>query len=354
MAEEPEEMGPPFGGEFDSIPAAGFDDGNTILALPSFQGALEEDSSSLAGYYYYDDIDDDDDGNESESEEGNDSDDTVVSRDVTTFLGQPARFASYQGTAGFMRISFSAADAPPLAGADVVGMIVVHYRYYRFISRTRGGGGPPGVEAPEYGTDVHHVRFLVPAAAIAADPAAALRLAGASLAADVYPCRARARLQELWSALLAAAPVHVVPPPPPTQLVVTVDVGALVRREDRTRENVERVIAALAAEARVVDASPAIYGLEQPLPAPVVCGVLPRAAKRRRVGDVAVAAAAGEEEGAAEVCAICCDVMLEEQGGLAAWPRCGHVFHGRCLERLLATVRHSCPLCRNTLSVREG
>ncbi|CAL4992961.1 unnamed protein product [Urochloa decumbens] len=348
MAEEPEEMGPPFGGEFDSIPAAGFDDGNAILALPSFRGALEEDSSSLAVYYYYDDIDDDDDGSESESEEGNDSDDTVVSRDVTTFLGQPARFASYQGTAGFMRISFSAAtDAPPLAGADVVGMIVVHYRYYRFISR------PHGVEAPDYRTDVHHVRFLVPAAAVAADPAAALRLAGASLAADVYPRgRARARLQALWSALLTAAPVRVVPAT--TQLVVTVDVGALVRREDRTPENVERVIAALAAEASEVDASPpSIWGQEQHLPAPVRRGgVLPRAAKRRRVGDAASAAAEGDD--ADEVCAICCDVMREEQGALAAWPRCNHVFHGRCLERLLATVRHRCPLCRNTLSVREG
>ncbi|CAN6363052.1 unnamed protein product [Urochloa humidicola] len=373
VEDEPGEVGPPFGGEFDPIPAAAvFDDDDVILALPSFHhGAPEEALADDEVAEGYDDIDDggSDSESEEEEEEGNDNEAPEnggaaagIGR-LTTFLGQPARFASYQGTAGFMRISAAAA---PLAGAGAgggVGVITVHFRYYRFSRRPRGGGGPGGVEAPEYRTDLHHVLFLLPPAALAADPAGALRLAGASLAADARPRRARARLQVLWSALLAAAPVRVPPPAPAAQarrlvVAVTVDAGALVRRADRTPELAECVRAALAAEAREVDAAPLISGQEQRLPAPVVRGGggVPRAAKRRRVGvgGGVAAAAAGEEEDGGEACAICWEVMVEEQGGgLAAWPRCGHVFHGRCLEQLLATVRHRCPLCRSTLSVRE-
>jgi hypothetical protein len=108
----------------------------------------------------------------------------------------------------------------------------------------------------------------------------------------------------------------------------------------------ECVRSALAEKAREADASPVACGHEQHLPAPVRCDDEPgevaaaRPAKRRRLDDVV----------AGEVCAICHEVL--EQQGLAAWPRCSHVFHGKCLEQLLATVRHRCPSCRSTLSVK--
>ncbi|KAG2557988.1 uncharacterized protein LOC120686137 [Panicum virgatum] len=331
---------------FDFDPAAPFD--AVILALPSsFGGGLEEYSVILGDEEEeLDDVyDDDDDDIELE---GNDqpvirfwngeaagSHNDLVARTVT-FLGQPARFASYQdeGMAAFMRLA--AVEAPPPAA----GVIIVHYRYHRF-TRPRSGGR--GIEAPDYGTDLHHVRYLVPLPAVVADPASSLRLVDASLAGDVYPYRSHAQLQALWSGLLAAAPVRV--PPRATGLVVTVDVGVL-RSGDRTPECMECLRSALAEKAREADASPVACGHEQHLPAPVRCDDEPgevaaaRPAKRRRLDDVV----------AGEVCAICHEVL--EQQGLAAWPRCSHVFHGKCLEQLLATVRHRCPMCRSTLSLK--
>ncbi|PUZ45053.1 hypothetical protein GQ55_8G189000 [Panicum hallii var. hallii] len=322
-----------------------------ILALPSsFGGGLEEQSVILGDEEeeVADEYNDDDDieleGNDEplrfwSGEAAGSNNDNLVARTVT-FLGQPARFASYQdeGMVAFMRLA--AAEAPPPAGLDAAaGVIVVHYRYYRF-SGPRGWRR--GVEAPDYGTDLHHVRYLVPLPAVVADPASSLRLVGASLAGDVYPYRSHSQLQALWSGLLAAAPVRV--PSSATGLVVTVDVGVL-RSGDRTPERMECVRSALAEKAREADASPVACGHEQHLPAPVCCDDEPaevaaaRPAKRRRLDVVA-----------GEVCAICHEVF--EQQGLAAWPRCSHVFHGKCLEQLLATVRHRCPMCRSTLSTK--
>ncbi|PAN42865.1 hypothetical protein PAHAL_8G193300 [Panicum hallii] len=323
-----------------------------ILALPSsFGGGLEEQSvilgdeeEEVADEYNDDDDDIELEGNDEplrfwSGEAAGSNNDSLVARTVT-FLGQPARFASYQdeGMVAFMRLA--AAEAPPPAGLDAAaGVIVVHYRYYRF-SGSRGWRR--GVEAPDYGTDLHHVRYLVPLPAVVADPASSLRLVGASLAGDVYPYRSHSQLQALWSGLLAAAPVRV--PTSATGLVVTVDVGML-RRGDRTPERMECMRSALAEKAREADASPVACGHEQHLPAPVCCDDEPaevaaaRPAKRRRLDVVA-----------GEVCAICHEVL--EQQGLAAWPRCSHVFHGKCLEQLLATVRHRCPMCRSTLSTK--
>ncbi|RCV38387.1 hypothetical protein SETIT_8G137900v2 [Setaria italica] len=361
--EDPEMAGPPLGRVFDPVPAP-FDDRHVVFGLPAFFDPPEEDSviipagdeeEELADVVHDEEdvegYDMDDGGGSSDSEmEGNDdepvrfwdgeaagSNNDLVTRELT-FLGQPALFASYQGTAGFMRVAALEA-APPAPGEEAGGgVIAVHYRYYRF-SRPRGRGH--GVDAPNYGTDLHHVRYVVP---FAADPASSLRLVGASLAADVYPYRSNAQLQALWSGMVAAAPVRV--PPLANELVITVDVGVL-RSEDRTPEHMECMRSVLEEKAREVDASPPTdYGQEQLLPAPVRCddgepgGAVARPAKRGRFDDVA-----GEE-----VCAICQEVL--EERGLAAWPRCAHVFHGKCLEQLLATVRHRCPMCRRTLSIK--
>ncbi|RLM50100.1 hypothetical protein C2845_PMPSC048711 [Panicum miliaceum] len=294
-------------------PAAPFD--AVILALPSsFGGGLEEysvilgdEEEELAG------VDDDDDDIELE---GNDDDepvrfwngeaawsniDDLVARTVT-FLGQPARFASYQdeGMSAFMRLA--AAEAPPAVGQDAAGgVIVVHYRYYRFSGPGAGGA------------------------------ASRLPITGRTCTTSgpvVGPARGGAGAR-------------------PAGLVVTVDVGVL-RSGDRTPERMECVRSALAEKAREADASPVDCGHEQHLPAPLRCDDEPgevaaaaRPAKRRRFDVVA----------AGEVCAICHEV-LEQQAGLAAWPRCSHVFHGKCLEQLLATVRHRCPMCRSTLSTK--
>ncbi|OEL12662.1 hypothetical protein BAE44_0026319 [Dichanthelium oligosanthes] len=349
----PPPVPPPGGDVFDPTRFDG-----AILALTALGGSLEEDlvllgqedGEDLADAYDDEDVevydmDDDADGGESDSEleekdeplrfwdgDAAGSNNDLAARPVM-FLGQPARFVSYQNTAGFMRLP--AAEAPP--GQDA-GVIVVHYRYHRF-SVPRRSGGHDGVEVPDFGTCLHHVRYLVPFPAVVADPASSLRLVGASLAADVYPYRYHAQLQALWSGMLAAAPVRV--PPRATRLVVTVDVGVL-RSENCTPERLECMRSALAEQAHEADASPMACGLEQHLPAPVCrdesSGEVHRATKRRRL------AIAGE------LCAICHEVLEQD---LAAWPRCSHVFHGKCLEQLLATVRHRCPVCRSTLSI-EG
>jgi len=243
-------------GVFDVDPAALFD--AVVLALPSsFGGGLEDEypvilgdeEEELAGVYDDDDDDIELEGNDEPvirfwNGEAAGSHNDMVARTVT-FLGQPARFASYQdeGMAAFMRLA--AVEAPPPAA----GVIIVHYRYHRF-TRPRSGGR--GIEAPDYGTDLHHVRYLVPLPAVVADPASSLRLVDASLAGDVYPYRSHAQLQALWSGLLAAAPVRV--PPRATGLVVTVDVGVL-RSGDRTPERMECLRSALAEKAREATSS---------------------------------------------------------------------------------------------------
>ncbi|CAD6253741.1 unnamed protein product [Miscanthus lutarioriparius] len=256
---------------------------------------------------------------------------------LLTFLGRQTRFASFQGAAGFMRLS--AAQASPGGEEDSEGgAIVVHYRITRFSRTPRG---VHGVEVRDFGTALHHVRYFVPFPVAATDAASSLRLVGAALAADVYPYRYYVQLQALWSSLVAAIPVRV--PARATRLVVTVDVGVL-RSEDRTPERMELMRVALAALARENDdALPMACGLEQHLPAPVCCdggsaGGDDRPAKRMKRFAVA-----------GEVCAICHETL---EHGLAAWPRCSHVFHGKCLEQLLVTVQHRCPMCRSMLSIK--
>jgi len=122
-----------------------------------------------------------------------------------------------------------------------------------------------------------------------------------------------------------------------------VDAGIL-RREDCTPERMAHMGGALAT--RVPDAWPAYYhvGMELQLPEPVRREDEDgkdrdhdaRPAKRRRV-----AATEAEEE-----CSLCLDPL---ESGLAAWPGCGHVFHGACAEKTLARSE-MCPLCRHKLS----
>jgi hypothetical protein len=45
----------------------------------------------------------------------------------------------------------------------------------------------------------------------------------------------------------------------------------------------------------------------------------------------------------------CCVFFELLESGLAAWPGCGHVFHGACVEKTLERSE-MCPLCRHRLS----
>ena len=329
---------PPVGDVFDDEPAS-FND-YAILALPasSYGSVLGDDNEGNEAYV--DTSDSDSDSSEIEDHDNQvrfwDSDaarsETDLVAEPLMFLGQMTRFASFQGAAGFMRMSATQAST---GGEDnhESGVILVHYRLTRF-SGTQNGG----LIVYDFGTDLHHPRYLVPFPVAAIDPVSSLRLVGAALAANFYPYRYYVQLQALWSSLVAVLPVHM--PPRTMRVVVTVDFGVL-RSEDRTPERMERMRAALAALARENDAtSPMDFGLEQHLPVPVCCdepssgGEVARPANRRRFN----------VEG--EVCAICQEKLLH---GLAAWPRCSHIFHGKCLEQLLVTVLHRCPICRSTL-----
>ncbi|CAL5010475.1 unnamed protein product [Urochloa decumbens] len=235
----------------------------------------------------------------------------------------PARFAAVENTAAFMRVA--AAEATTAGDGEeeaAAKEIVVLYRYTRF-SRMRGGGGR-AVEACRR-TKLHRLRFAVPAAG---DVASSLAWAGSALGQLIYPGLFRRQLHDLWASLVAAPPA-IPPRAVPVRLQVTVDAGIL-RREDYSPERMAQMRGALAV--RMLDAWPAYYhvGMELHLPEPV----LP--AKRRVV--------AGDEE--EEECCVCFEVM---ESGLAAWPGCGHVFHGACVERTLARSE-MCPLCRHKLS----
>ena len=332
---------PPVGDVFNDEPAS-FND-YAILGLPALShgSVLGDDNEDSEAYVDTSDSDSDSDSSEIEDHDNQvrfwDSDaarsETDLVAEPLMFLGQMTRFASFQGAAGFMRMSTTQAST---SGDDnhESGVIVVHYHLTRF-SGTQNGG----LEViPDFGTDLNHPRYLVPFPVAAIDPASSLRLVGAVLAANFYPYRYYVQLQALWSSLIAVLPVHV--PPRTMRIAVTVDFGVL-RSEDRTPERMERMRVALAALARKNDAaSPMAFGLEQHLPVPVCCdepalgGEVARAANQRRFN----------VEG--EVCAICQEKLLH---GLAAWPRCSHVFHGKCLEQLLVTVLHRCPICRSTL-----
>lgn len=233
------------------------------------------------------------------------------------FLG-PARFAAVENAAAFMRVAAAAeaADGNEEEGKE----IVVLYRYARF---SRASGGRRGVEACRR-TKLHRLRFAVPAAG---DLASSLAWAGSSLGPLIYPGLYWRQLQDLWRSLAAPATNNVIPPRA-TRLQVIVDAGIL-RREDYTPERMTHVRAALAT--RVLDAWPARYhvGMELNLPEPV----------KPASGRVA------EDED--EECCVCFELLAES--GVAAWPGCGHVFHGVCLEKTLARSE-MCPLCRHKLS----
>nr|TKW08725.1 hypothetical protein SEVIR_6G042800v2 [Setaria viridis] len=248
----------------------------------------------------------------------------------------PPRFAAVKNTAGFMRIA--AAEAAT-TGSHHEGSreIVVLYRYTRF---SRTWSGRRGVEACRR-TKMHWLRFAVPPAG---DMASSLAWAGASLSPLIYPRLFRRELRDLWSNLAAPAVTAAIPPRA-ARLQVVVDAGIL-RREDHTAERMEHMRGAL--EDIMGEAWPEYYhvGMELHLPEPV----------RRREDDTG-----GDEDGApppppakrrriiteeVEECSLCLDPL---ESGLAAWPGCGHVFHGECVEETLAG-RETCPLCRHLLS----
>ncbi|KAG6386888.1 hypothetical protein SASPL_152065 [Salvia splendens] len=49
-----------------------------------------------------------------------------------------------------------------------------------------------------------------------------------------------------------------------------------------------------------------------------------------------------------EMCSICL-VEFEEEDSVTKLPKCGHLFHGECIEKWLDKCRFSCPLCRSSL-----
>ncbi|CAO2180220.1 unnamed protein product [Urochloa humidicola] len=255
--------------------------------------------------------------------------DVVVSPVAAGFLGPSSRSASANNTAAFMRFAL----APAAPGASAGGEILVHYRYTRFV-RAQGGGGD-GVDTHVLGPKLARVRFHLPAHAADPDPARSpLHFAGAALAPLLYPARFSTQLRALWSVLVAewAAPRAT----PTTRVVVTVDVGIL-RPGDCTTARMKSMVAALQSVACECDTRLGTVfdvGVELLLPATLVKEDDVRPAKRRRV--------AGED------CPICCEVLEQ---GLAAWPRCSHIFHGSCLEEHLVRGHQECPMCRSGLQV---
>ncbi|CAD6246866.1 unnamed protein product [Miscanthus lutarioriparius] len=234
------------------------------------------------------------------------------------FLG-PARFAVVGNTAGFMRI---AAAAEATGGDQESKEILVLYRYTRF-SRTQSARR--GVEACRR-TKLHRLHFAVPPAA--SDLASSLAWAGSSLGPLIYPGLFHQQLADLWMSLLLATPAANAIPPGVGRLQVIVDVGIL-RREDYTLERMAHMRGELVSQ--VLEPWSAYYHvvMELHLPEPVP-------ANRRIAAD-------DEEE---EECCVCFEVL---ESGLAAWPGCGHVFHGACVKKTLERSE-MCPLCRHRLS----
>jgi hypothetical protein len=213
--------------------------------------------------------------------------------------------------------------------------ILVLYRYTRFSTALDGALEERGR------TKEYQLRCIVPPTG---DTARSLLWAGASLAYLVYPgSHLRKKLQELWSSLIAKWSV----PPRAASVEVFVHVGIL-RPADSTPDSMERMRDAL--KGMVTAGWRWHIGMELHLPEPVRCAQdeheatnddkdgCERLAKRRRM-------VAGEED-----CPVC--LQLLEGGDLAAWPGCGkpHVFHGRCLERVLRES-DMCPICRRLLYI---
>ncbi|KAJ1257012.1 hypothetical protein BS78_K238500 [Paspalum vaginatum] len=253
--------------------------GGAVLALPALVGREEEyeeedlsraaPASASYGGEQAEAYDVTDGGREFEAHKywdsealGDSREDLVVSGELR-FLARFTRFASFQGTAGFM----SLAPVPPPLGQDGGGkgggVIAVHYRHTCFWRHPTGGDGVAVCDG--CGTRIHHVRYMVPSfAAVVADPVTSLRLVGAALVADVYQHRDRMQLQAVWSGLLVAAG-----PAWATGLEVTVDVGVLRGGGEDHRMAYMWMCDELAVVARRVYGSRMAVSGERLLPAPV-------------------------------------------------------------------------------------
>ncbi|KAL6653930.1 hypothetical protein ACP70R_007395 [Stipagrostis hirtigluma subsp. patula] len=271
--------------------------------------------------------------------------DDDVAAEVLEFLGRPTPFAAAHCTAGFMRLAAEEAEPGQDGGDGGGGEIFVHYRYTQF-----SWSGALVVDWNNSKLMIHEpaFRFLVPFPAGGADMASSLLLAGAALWKIAYPIGYHLQLQALWSSLVAVAdPVRV--PPQTARLMVTVDVGIL-RREDRTPERMTCMPVFLQALAHRADELPPAFCFDMELPAPVRWDDDGDDEGEEDEGKQPAKKHGGFATG--EECAICCDAL---DGDLAAWPRCSHVFHGKCLEQLLIKVMKvpdQCPLCRSELDIR--
>ncbi|CAD6246865.1 unnamed protein product [Miscanthus lutarioriparius] len=322
-------LGPPESSNVEEVEAV------LVLGVDDVEEVVEEDEDEVAEGVEYEPMSEEDVAERYDSDNGEDGEDfggisvresrkRLVAAPAGSvvpdgeFLG-PARFAVVGNTAGFMRI---AAVAEATCGDQESKEILVLYRYTRF-SRTRSGRR--GVEACRR-TKLHRLRFAVPRAA--GDMASSLAWAGSSLGSLIYPGLFRQQLADLWTSLLLATPAANAIPSGVGRLQVIVDVGIL-RREDYTVERMAHMRGELVSQ--VLEPWPLYYHvvMELHLPEPVPAN--------RRI------AAADDEE---EECCVCFELM---ESGLAAWPRCGHVFHGACVEKTLERSE-MCPLCRHRLS----
>ncbi|KAF0926114.1 hypothetical protein E2562_021828 [Oryza meyeriana var. granulata] len=316
--------------------------------------------SALTDFRYHDDIDydveDDESGDEDDESMKVRDDDPPVDRDNLPFVHSPfvpkgkflspVRFAAVRCTAGYMPVTTvvvegesQSPDAGDAGGGEKDIMVLYCYtRYSRTWSRRKG------VEMSRR-AKLNRLRFIISTAAD--DVASSLPWAGSSLAPLIYPFYFRDELQELWSALVAIAPVNI--PPRATRVEVFVDVGILWPF-DHTPERIEFMRREL--EAKKDEAWPGHHvGVEMNLPEPVLCkrgsgneeeeedGASP--VKRKRVVDgVAV-----------EDCSIC---LIELETDLVAWPGCSvaHIFHGECLKMNLE-MSDKCPLCRKDMGIKD-
>jgi hypothetical protein len=318
-------LGPPESSDVEEVETV------LVLGVDDVEAVVEEDEDEVAEGVEYEPMSEDDVAERYDSDNGEDFGGGISVRESRKrivaapagsvvpdgeFLGPP-RFAVVGNTAGFMRIAATA----EAIGDQESKEILVLYRYTRF-SRTRSGRG--GVEACKR-TKLHLLRFAVPPAA--GDLASSLAWAGSSLGPLIYPGLFRQQLTDLWTSLLLATPAANAIPPGVGRLQVIVDVGIL-RREDYTVERMAHIRGELVTQ--VLEPWPAYYHvvMELHLPEPVPAN--------RRIAD-------GEDE---EECCVCFELL---ESGLAAWPGCGHVFHGACVEKTLERSE-MCPLCRHRLS----
>ncbi|CAL4987779.1 unnamed protein product [Urochloa decumbens] len=176
------------------------------------------------------------------------------------------------------------------AAAAPGGEMLVHYRCTHFL-RANGGGDDDDVTTDVMSPKLARVRFHLPAHA--ACTTRSLQLAGAALAPLLYPSRLP---------LLPGAPGHVV----------------------QSGQGPAAVVFDVGRETELLLPAPLVKEKEKNV----------RPAKRRRV--------------AGENCPICCKALKKR---VAAWPRCSHIFHARCLGEYLVRGFKECPMCRSGLEV---